>query len=186
VNEPVAALLRGVNVGGKKVEMARLRALLTDMGFAEVRTLLQSGNAVFTAAPLPNAKAEQALGQRLEAAIAGEFGLDCRVIVRTPAGLAQAMVDDPLRDVMDNGSRHLVGFLSDPPPQGNVAELTAPDYGADQIRVVGRHLYMWCPNGVSNSPFFKMKLDAALGVAVTARNWNTVTKLAGMLGVDGA
>ena len=55
--------------------------------------------------------------------------------------------------------------------------LNAADYGPDLLRIEGRHVYMWCPAGLSASPFFKMDFDRLLGVSVTAGNWRTVTKL---------
>jgi uncharacterized protein (DUF1697 family) len=175
----VVALLRGINVGGaKKVEMARLRALIESLGHENVRTLLNSGNAVFTC----HGPAGQVAGA-LEDAIEAEFGFTSRVVVRTGTELAKAMNTDPLLDepslsVLDNGSRHFVGFMAEKPRAAAVKELTARDFGDDLLRIVGPHLYLWCPQGLSASAFFKLDFDRELGVAVTSRNWNTVTKLA--------
>ena len=176
----VVALLRGINVGGNKlVDMARLRQLLTSLDHTDVRTYLQSGNAVFTSASVP----APGLAAQLEDAIAGEFGFGCRVVVRTAAELHQAVAADPLLHLLGNPSRHMVGFLSDQPSREGVKRLTDEDFGADQLRVVGKHLYLWCPNGITGSPFGKLNFDRLLDVAVTMRNWNTVTKLAEL--VDG-
>ncbi len=181
----VVALLRGINVGGaKKVEMARLRALIESLGHENVRTLLNSGNAVFTC----HGPAAQVAGA-LEDAIEAEFGFTSRVVVRTGTELAKAMKADPLLDepslgvpsrnvVMANGSRHFVGFMAEKPRAAAVKELAARDFGDDLLRIVGPHLYLWCPQGLSASAFFKLDFDRELGVAVTSRNWNTVTKLA--------
>jgi uncharacterized protein (DUF1697 family) len=129
---------------------------------------------VFTRASVP----AKGLAKHLEDAIAGEFGFGCRVVVRTAAELRDAMAADPLLDLLGNPSRHLVGFLSNQPLQEGVERLTHEDFGVDQLRVVGRHLYLWCPNGITGSPFGKLNFDRILDVAVTMRNWNTVTKLA--------
>jgi uncharacterized protein (DUF1697 family) len=174
----LVALLRGINVGtSKQVPMARLRQLLTDLGYTDVQTHLRSGNAVFAC------RAGEVVGapDAIEASIRTVFGFDSRVVVRTGAELAQAMNDDPLLDHLGNPARHLVGFLSSKPTPARVHQLTTPDFGVDLLAVTGRHLYLWCPNGLSASPFAKLDLDRILGVTVTTRNWNTVTKLATMV-----
>jgi uncharacterized protein (DUF1697 family) len=175
----LVALLRGINVGGNKlVDMARLRIVLSDLGYSDVRTYLQSGNAVFSC----QAKAVAGAATEVENAIAGEFGFDCRVVVRTAAELSAAMSADPLLHLLGNPSRHLIGFLSDPPRPEGVKGLTSQDFGVDQLRIIDQHLYLWCPNGITGSPFGKLNFDRLLGVAVTMRNWNTVTKLAALAG----
>jgi uncharacterized protein (DUF1697 family) len=171
----VAVLLRGVNVGGRKVEMARLRQELTAMGFGDVETYLQSGNAVVT---LVESVDRQSLVAQVQTRLSAELGFDCRVIVRDAAQLAACVADDPLLALVDAPANHLVGFLSDRPEAGRAEALLSRDYGDDQISIRDDHVYMWCPNGVSRSPFFKMKLDRDLGVEITTRNWNTVLKLA--------
>jgi uncharacterized protein (DUF1697 family) len=138
--------------------------------------MLNSGNAVFTCHGRP---AEVA--GALEDAIEAEFGFASRVVVRTRAELAKAMRADPLLDVMANPSKHFVGFMAEKPRAAAVKALTTRDFGDDLLRVVGPHLYLWCPEGLSGSAFFKLDFDRELGVAVTMRNWNTVTKLAAML-----
>jgi uncharacterized protein (DUF1697 family) len=175
----MVALLRGINVGGNKlVDMARLRGLMTDLGYTEVRTYLQSGNAVFSCEPGAAATA----GPAIEDAIEGEFGFDCRVIMRTAAELDEAMAADPLLHLLGDPARHFVGFLSDSPRPDGVNTLAEADYGVDQVRVLDRHAYLWCPEGISRSPLGKLNFDRILGVAVTMRNWNTVTKLAALTG----
>jgi uncharacterized protein (DUF1697 family) len=163
-------------VGGhKRVDMAGLRAVLTGLGYTDVRTYLQSGNAVFT-----SRSARGATSERLEDAIAQELGVDCRAIVRTKAQLDSVMRADPLLDYLGDPSRHMIGFLSDPPSPDGTGHLTERDFGPDQLRIVNEHLYLWCPNGLTASPFNKLDFDRILGSAVTLRNWNTVTKVAEM------
>src|SRR5262245_49505594 len=99
----MVALLRGINVGGNKlVDMARLRGLMTDLGYTDVRTYLQSGNAVFSCDP----GAAAGVGPAIEDAIEGEFGFDCRVITRTAPELDQAMAADPLLHLLGDPARH--------------------------------------------------------------------------------
>jgi uncharacterized protein (DUF1697 family) len=178
--ERLIALLRGINVGGNKpVDMGRLRRLLADLGYTDGRTYLQSGNAVFTSTVSPGEAAAD-----LEEGIAKEFGVDCRVMVRSAPQLAAVVAADPLLHSLGNPSRHFVGFLDGAPQAKGVEQLGRSDYGSDLLRIVGDHVYLWCPNGISRSPFAKLNLDRILGTAVTLRNWNTVTKLAEMSGID--
>ncbi len=173
----MVALLRGINVGGNKlVDMARLRGLMTGLGYTDVRTYLQSGNAVFSCVPGAAARA----GPTIEDAIEGEFGFECRVITRTAAELDEARAADPLLHLLGDPARHFVGFLSDQPKLDGVNSLAETDYGMDQVRVLDRHAYLWCPEGISRSPLGKLNFDRILGVTVTMRNWNTVTRLAAL------
>ena len=69
-----------------------------------------------------------------------------------------------------------MGFLSDTPAR-RLTDLTDQDFGAAGLRIVDGHLYLWCPDGITSSPFARMDFDKILGAAVTLRNWKTVTKL---------
>jgi uncharacterized protein (DUF1697 family) len=178
VDRRIAAFLRGVNVGGnQKLDMPTLRQLLGDLGFSDVRTYLQSGNAVFSY----GASKQDELATRIEGAIEKQFGFAPRVLLRTAAQLDEAIASDPLIDVATDPSKHLVGFLIDSPSASAAKQAEAQSSGNDLIRVVGSHLYMWCPGGVSRSPLFKVNFDKLLGTTVSMRNWNTVMKVAGLL-----
>ncbi len=169
-----AVLLRGVNVGGnKKVAMAELREMLTGLGYTQVRTLLQSGNAVL-AADEPAA----VVAERVEEALAERYGTEIRVLALTRADLEAAADGHPLRDVADNGSRMLVLWLFGEPPPGapSPAELDP-----DRIVVRGGLIYQWCPDGISNSPDVAAFVRKAWKVPTTGRNWNTLEKLIGAI-----
>ena len=174
----LAVFLRGVNVGGKKkIDMATLREVLEGAGMRNVRTLLQSGNAVFVYGG-PDTKA---LAARIEAALQDRFGFAPSVLVRSLPELEQAMTRDPLEAVATDPARHLIGFLRDAPPKKAIASAESESTDEDLVRVVGRHLYMWCPYGISRSPLFKVNFDRILGTPVTMRNRNTVAKMAELL-----
>lgn len=178
MTERVAAFLKGINVGGnKKIDMQGLRRLVAGVGCGDVKTHLQSGNCVFTC----GSARLGSVGSLIEEAIESEYGFASRVILRTAKELSAALEQDPLSGVADNPSRHLIGFLADAPKAAaaRAAESTSTDN--DVVRVVGRHLYMWCPDGISASPLFKINFDRVLGTAVTTRNWNTATKVAELL-----
>ncbi len=167
-------LLRGVNVGGANpIAMADLRALLEDLGYADARTHLQSGNAVVTTGDAPEAVAAAA-----RAALAERAGLSVRVVVRTGEELAAIVAADRLGDVADDPARRVVVFLSEPPPGSALDELRGRDFGEERWEAEGREVHAWCPGGLGRSPVLAA-VYAALPEG-TARNWRTVTRLAEM------
>jgi uncharacterized protein (DUF1697 family) len=165
------ALLRGINLGkARRVAMADLRALLEGLGYDEVRTLLQSGNAVFTAAGSAT-KLETAIERQIEQ----ELGLRVTVMVRSAARLRTIVDDNPFA-VPDADPKQLhVVFLSAPPPKQQVSSLDPDDYAPDEFAVGDRVIYLRLPNGVAGSRF---PWDRSFAVDTTMRNWNTTTKLA--------
>lgn len=168
------ALLRGINVGGnKKVPMAQLRELMEGLGYTDVATLLQSGNAVFTSKEKSAAK----VGKQLEAAIAKEFGFEVSVLIRTRDELAAAIQANPLSGAEDDPSHFLVTFLSDVPDPKKLAAIEPTAYLPDEFRVVGREIYARFPEGIRDSKLATVLGGPRLGVTPTARNWNTVLKL---------
>ena len=171
------ALIRGINVGtAKRIAMKDLREQLADIGFENVRTLLQSGNAVVDTED----SATVAAG-KIEKLLVDGLGVPARVLVRTRRQVIAAGDADPLGNIAADGSKHFLGFLESKPTKKVLAEIveltneekTSPDVA----RVIEDHLYLWCPNGISNATFAKVNWDKKLGTAVTMRNWNTVTKL---------
>jgi uncharacterized protein (DUF1697 family) len=166
-------LLRGINVGGhRRVAMADLRALLAALGYANVRTHLQSGNVV-----LESRDAPARLKRVVERGLVDELGVDVEVFVRTRDELARVIAYDPLGSIVDNPSRYLVSFLSGAPDAAGVMGADAGDVGPERFVVHGRELYAWHPAGVHNSKLAKLLSERRLGVTATARNWNTVTRL---------
>jgi uncharacterized protein (DUF1697 family) len=167
------ALLRGINLGARnRVSMPELRQLLEGLGHEDVRTLLQSGNVVLTC----DEKGEP-LERALEKAIAGELGVESRVVVRTVRELAGVVDRNPFAGVADDPKRYQVSFLSAKPKAAVVRALEAADVAPEQVAVSGREIYAWHPDGIQRSPLAKLLTDEKLGVTATARNWSTVTKL---------
>jgi uncharacterized protein (DUF1697 family) len=167
------ALLRGVNVGGNnRVPMAHLRELMQELGYEDVRTHLQSGNAVFTADTAP----EQA-AQEIEGRLAQSLGLGVRVLVRTAEELARVVSANPLPEAVAEPSRLLVTFLSVPPDPERLRELDPADFEPDLFGFGEREIYVWCPEGVRTIKLSYAFFEKRFGVVATARNWNTVTKL---------
>ena len=167
------ALLRGVNVGrAKRVSMTDLRALVEGLGYTEVRTLLNSGNVVFTAKGAP--KGDPA--SRIEKALATKIGVSSRVTVLNAAELAAIVKDNPLLEAADNPSRFLVAVLNDKSNRKRLEPLLEQDWSPDRFGLGGRVAYMWCPEGILANRLAET-VGKLLGDGVTARNWATILKL---------
>jgi uncharacterized protein (DUF1697 family) len=162
------ALLRGINVGAKKVAMARLRELFAELGYADVKTYVNSGNVVFSG--------RKANAKKIEAAIEAEYGFDVAVVIRTRDELAAVVAANPLREVASNASRYLVLFSGGGDIDAAKAEGVKPGKG-EQFAIVGSEAYLWLPHGVHASPLVKALNEKRLGVTLTGRNWRTVQKL---------
>jgi uncharacterized protein (DUF1697 family) len=173
-----AALLRGINVGGnKKIPMAALRELMQGLGYADVVTHLQSGNAVFSSAQQP-----QTLARAIADGISTEFAMDVKVVIRTAAQLADVAGRSPLPDGPENPSRFFVAFLSAAPDPAAVSEMESMSFDPDRIWVSGAEAFLWCPDGAGDTKLTNSFLEKRLGVTATTRNWNTVTKLVALTG----
>lgn len=171
-------LLRGINVGrAKRVAMADLRALLSDVGYTDVRTLLQSGNAVV----LGDDADPAGQATRIEAAITVRLGMDVRCVVRTGDELRAVVEGHPLAEVATDGSKMMALFLSATPDPRLLAAHDPVALDPDHVRLGDRVVYQWCPHGVLRAPAVGTFVERNLAVSVTGRNWNTVTKLAALL-----
>jgi uncharacterized protein (DUF1697 family) len=167
------ALLRGVNVGGNNmVAMAALRELMQDLGYEDVRTHLQSGNAVFTAGTPPAQAARE-----IEDQLAERLGLRVAVLGRTRDELAEVVDGNPLGEATSEPARLLVNFLSREPDRELLGELDPADFEPEVFGARPREIYVWCPDGVRATRLSYSFWEKRLGVTATARNWNTVTKL---------
>ncbi len=171
------ALLRGINVGGhNKLPMAPLRAALAELGYRDVHTHLQSGNAVFDTSARPKRVEEQ-----VSELIADRFGLAVPVVVRTLDEVASVVADNPLPDAAREPAVFLVMFLSAAPDPAVVDALDPAAFAPDVFRLRGREIYLHCPDGIRNSALAAFPWGKRLGLTATARNWNTVTRLLAML-----
>lgn len=175
-----AALLRGINVGGnKKVAMAELRAMVEKLGFENPKTLLQSGNLVFTAKSQPAAKLEKAL----EAATQSKLGVECSYLVRTADEWAKIIAANPYPDMASADPSHLaVTFCREKPDAAALKALRQEIRGDEALEVVGRELFIRYPHGMGESRLALALSKNRLGTICSARNWNTVIRIAGALG----
>lgn len=169
--ERYVVLLRGVNVGGRnKLSMADLRRLCESIGCTDVETYIQSGNVV-----LDSDLADTELGDRLEAAITDAVHFTPTVMVRRAADLENVLASHPFPDA-DEAKLH-VGFLSRAPTKKALAGLDDVDHPPEKFAVRGTEIYLHLPNGMGRSKLAAVPFEKRLDVAITMRNWRTVTKL---------
>ncbi|HEX2587475.1 MAG TPA: DUF1697 domain-containing protein [Gaiellales bacterium] len=172
----MVALLRGINLGAaRRVSMADLRACFEELGYEDVETLLQSGNVVYR-----GTDAAASSERRIERALLERTGLEIPVAVRTATQLQAVVRRNPLRDHASDPKRHHVIFLSAKPSASRAAALERKAYEPELFELHGRELYVWWPEGVHRARLTLPTLERKLGVVGTARNWNTVEKLAAM------
>jgi uncharacterized protein (DUF1697 family) len=166
-------LLRGINLGPRnRVSMPELRQVLSEAGFGNVDTYLQSGNVVLSS----DAGAGE-VGEACRRLIAHSTGLDIAVVVRSQPELAQVVDRNPLAEVAVDPKRYQVSFLSAELDPAIVEQLSAVAVDEEKLVVIGREAYAWHPHGVACSQLWAALAGTRLGVTATARNWTTVTKL---------
>lgn len=170
-------LLRGVNVGkGNKVPMADFRAMLEELGHTAVKTLLNSGNAVFTAA----SQTPQQLAGSIAAAVKQRFGVDTPVIVRSAAEFASIVTGNPIVTPEAEHSRFLVVFTMDRPRLQELEALRPLLQPGERLAITEEAAYLHCAGGLLQSRAGEALLGKA-GRGLTTRNWGTALKLAGLL-----
>ncbi len=167
------ALLRGINVGhAKRVAMADLRRLFEDLGYGDVRTLLNSGNVVYRASR--NSRGNP--GARIEKAIAGSLRVATRVVVIAGQELADAIRENPLESIATNPSRHLLLVLRDPAAVARLKPLLEESWSPEALALRKRVAFLWCPRGTLKGRLWG-EANRAVGDAGTSRNLATMTKL---------
>ncbi len=180
--ERFVALLRGINVGrAKRVAMSDLRALLHSLGYCNVRTLLNSGNAVFDCPAEPQAK----LADRIQTAVAEKLGVEAVVVVKSAKDMAALVSGNKLAAVTTDPSRLLVAFTSDARALARLMPLAKTDWKSDAVHVGKHAAYIWCANGILESQAAVALLRDLEGTGTT-RNWSTVEKINALLQQDSA
>jgi uncharacterized protein (DUF1697 family) len=169
------SLLRGVNVGGhQKIRMEELRELYESLGLRHAQTYVQSGNVVFHT----DARGFTRLSKRIANAIEERFAFRPRVILRTTADLRGVIAANPFASRRDlDPSRLLVQFLASDPPVDARERLLQIESEPEEVRMAGRELYIYYPNGMARPKVAWAFLERILQTPCTGRNWNTVRKL---------
>jgi len=172
MKERQIALLRGINVGkAKRIAMAELKAMVEKLGFADVKTLLNSGNVVFT-----SSIAASAAAAKIEQALVKEIGVSANVIVITAQELDAIVKKNPLLDVATNHSLLMVSVLREAADLTRLKPFVARKWEPDRIALGPRVAYVWCAKSSLESPVYA-EMNKVLKDGVTARNWATMLKL---------
>jgi uncharacterized protein (DUF1697 family) len=167
------ALIRGINVGtAKRIPMAELRSLVEELGYTEVRTLLNSGNVVFGVPPTARGDA----AAKIQAGMVARFGVSARVIAVTAGQFDTVVLENPFTGAATDPTRLLVAFVSDPAELAKFAPVSGQPILPEVLAIGSRAAYLWCANGVLDSKLFAAA-NRLLGESVTTRNWATVGKL---------
>lgn len=173
-----AALLRGVNLGGRKLLSSDLKAITESLGYQRVETLLASGNVVFD-----SVESGSEIERRLEEAFEKQ-GLKTDVMVRDLAGMRAVIAANPYPEAAEDHPSHmLVTFHRDPVPEGPLERHVEIHLGPERLQAVGRELYIdyTSQQTMRDSKLLQTMAKAKFPKIATARNWNTVNKLAAML-----
>lgn len=167
------AILRGINVGGKrKILMADLKALFEKLGLESVKTYIQSGNLIFTSDQI-NSELESIL----EKAITNKFGFDVPVIVRSSNELQTSIDKNPFFDGDADIDRLHLTFLKEQPTKENKEKTQTYDYEPDKFKIDGRDVFIFCKGKYHQSKLTNDFFEKKLNIGATTRNWKTVLKL---------
>ncbi len=171
-------MFRGINLDKRQLKSATLKAVVEQLGFTDVKTLLASGNVVFTA---PGEEPD-ALADKLRAALKSETGIDSEVFVRTSAQMAAVVKANPFADAArDRPSFLVVTFFRNDVPSAPLDRIAKTYDGPETLVASGRELFIDFPNGQGRSQLGPAMAKAGFPEHGTARNWNTVCKIAGAL-----
>ena len=171
------ALFRGINVGkAKRIAMADLRKLLEKLGYTEVKTLLNSGNAVFAGGAAANSKH----AQRIRAAVAKQLGIDAVVVVKSAQDVAGIVVGNELAKLATDAARLLVAVTDDADTLARLKAVAARPWGNEKVHVGKHAAYLWCADGILESAALTAVMKGLAG-AGTTRNWATLGKIHDLL-----
>ena len=172
------ALFRSINLGGyNKVKMVDLRELISELGFANPRTVLASGNLVFDS----DTRSISRLEHLLKEAIEDRLGLKTELFVRTAKEWAAVLADNPFPDEAKSHPAHLVVmFLKGAPDRKKMTALESAVVGREVIHAKGRQLYIEYPDGIGRSRLTYSLIERKLSTNGTTRSWNTVLKVASL------
>lgn len=166
------ALFRGINVGGKhSLPMQDLRDILTSLGCEDVKTYIQSGNAVFH-----TTSAAGSLADEIKAVIGERFGFSPWVLLLTVAEFVEIAAANPYADAESMPKSLHVLFLAESPKSPDLNSLNVVKAESESFELGDRAFYLHAPDGIGRSKL-AAKVEKALGVEATGRNWRTVSKL---------
>lgn len=171
------AILRGINVGGKrKIRMRDLKSLCENLGWKDVETYIQSGNLIFS-----SDDQNSELEETLELEIQKFYGFDVPVIVRNSKELQTSIANNPFIDTGGEINQLHLTFLKDRPIDEKVEQIWIHSYAPDKFKIVGKDVFIFCAGKYHKSKLTNNFFERKLNTGATTRNWKTVLKLAEMI-----
>jgi uncharacterized protein (DUF1697 family) len=170
------SMLRGVNVGGKKMEMEKLRQIYESMGFKNVRSYIQSGNVLFEYSKMN----DLALSQKIEKQILKAFGMEVPVLIRTDREIRSIIEKNPYSK-KDPSKLHVTFLRSEPIQDPPLEEIKEVKDSAEEFAILGREVYLFLPKGYGTSKLTNTFFERKLNVSATTRNWRTVNTFVSMM-----
>jgi len=172
------SILRGINIGGhKKIKMDALRQMYTNLGYTEVQSYIQSGNVTFNSSETNILDIEKIISEK----ILQTFGFEVTVLIITADEFRNAIKTNPFQKdtLKDPAFMHLT-FLSCIPENNLQDSISPADYLPDEFRIIGRTIYIYCPNGYGNTKITNNFFENKLKLTATTRNLKTCTELLSM------
>lgn len=170
-------LLRGINVSGKnKIRMAELRSHLTDSGFVDVETYIQSGNIVLRS----EISSCIEISSLVEETIKSKLKLDVHALAIIPKDLKEIVLKNPFARVEEDASKVLITFLWDVPSEDKRIEYNSLRFPPDSAIIIDRAIYLHLPEGAAKSKYTNVLTEKRLGVIASGRNLRTCTTLLNM------
>ncbi len=172
------AILRGINVSGHKmIKMETFREMLEGLDFKNVKTYIQSGNAVFQAKETETGKLEKKIVKKIQE----EFGFEVPVMVKKLDEIKAVLKSNPfINKRKEDLSRLHVTFLNGEPAKETVDKIKEGNYGSDEFIFSGKNVYLFCPNGYGNTKLNNNFFENKLKLVATTRNWKTIGELVSM------
>jgi uncharacterized protein (DUF1697 family) len=169
------AILRGINVGGKRmIKMEALKQLFASLGFSKIETYIQSGNVFFQCKKISEEKLAATIAKEIESV----FAFDVPTIVKNVDELKQIITNNPFTKDKNKQVEFLhVTFLAITPTKENVDAITKLSFGDDAFAIINKAVYLYCPNSYSNSKLTNGFFENKLKVIATTRNWKTCNEL---------
>ena len=169
------ALLRGINVGGqKKMPMVEVRKMMTNIGFKDVQTYIQSGNIIYRSESNSTIEMEG----MIQGAIENTFGFDVPVLVKSVNEIQYILTKNPYNNENDLAkNRVYFVLLQDTPDAELVKTFKSMDFPNEKFMVFNTCVYLCCKNGYGKAKLSNNFIERKLKVKATARNYRTMNKL---------
>jgi uncharacterized protein (DUF1697 family) len=170
------ALLRGINVLGKKIiKMTELARLFESLGFTGVKTYIQSGNVIFSVnGEIPG----ESLTNLIRDAILKKFGFMVNIIIVTPEDLIRVKSANPFKNNDGTAKENIyITFLERKPDPANISTINPSDYLPDRFIIINNAIYLDCAGGYGTTKLSNTFFENRLKVHATTRNWRTVNQL---------